>query len=300
MQAILDPSELMELESLNGLGITCGLRYDLQNIYGNIFNYRVAAVYTFNSSIYSKLLYGTSYKAPSAVQLYSNYIKVGDVIGNPNLKPEKAQTIEWVIGLQPSKTININTTTFYNIINNKVELVYPIGTISNISYGNVSKINSAGIEIEILQNIRNWMNYANISYQRSILSKEDLTKNEINQKTDLFPDIMVKMGSNLAIPKYFLNLNIEGAYISSRIASQQNSYIYDPVNFRTNRYELPAYFILDMTISSLNLKFIKNSETRLTLKANNLLNSKAAWPGYKDFDVPFMGTNFMFSLTQKF
>ena len=300
LQAILSPAEIMNSSFLEDLVITAGVRYDMHNMYDDVFNYRLAGVYTFNKSIYTKLLYGTSYKAPSAVQLYSNYITVGGVIGNPNLKPEKAQTFEWSVGMQPLKDLNLTTTAFYNIINDKVELILPYGTVSNVSYDNVAKINSAGLEVELLHNYNNWMNYANFSYQRSILTKENLTKDEIKLKTELYPDFMVKLGSNLALPKFKINLNIEGAYISPRIASQQNNYIYDPVNFRTNRYELPAYFMLDMTISSLNIRFIKQSETRFMIKINNLLNTKAAWPGYKDFDVPFMGTNINFSLTQKF
>jgi len=300
LQAILNPAEILNSSFLEDLVITAGVRYDMHNMYDDVFNYRLAGVYNFNKSIYTKLLYGTSYKAPSAVQLYSNYITVGGVIGNPNLKPEKAQTFEWSLGFQPLKDLSFTTSAFYNIINDKVELILPYGTVSNVSYDNVAKINSAGVELEILHNLKNWMNYANFSYQRSILTKENLTKDEIKLKTELYPDVMVKLGSNLALPKLKLNINIEGEYISPRIASQQNNYIYDPVNFRTNRYELPAYFMINMAISSLNLKFVKDSETRFMVKINNLLNAKAIWPGYKDFDIPFTGTHVTFSLTQKF
>jgi len=300
LQAILNPSELLNFNFLNDLAITAGVRYDMQNMYGNVFNYRLAGVYPFSKSIYTKLLYGTSYKAPSAVQLYSNYITVGGVIGYSNLKPEKAQTLEWCIGMQTSKSLNLTTALFYNIIKDKVELILPFGTVSNVSYDNVAKISSAGIEVEAQYSYKYWMNYANFSYQRSILTKENLTKDKIKLKTGLYPDVMFKFGSNLAFPKYKLNLNLEGAYISPRIASQLNNYIYDPVRFRTHRYELPAYFMLNVAISSLNLKFVKEYETRFMIKINNLLNTKAAWPGYKDFDIPIMGTNITCTLSQKF
>jgi outer membrane receptor for ferrienterochelin and colicins len=298
-QAIVNPAEIVNTSFLQKLDITAGVRYDIQNVYGDVFNYRLAGIYTFNKSIYTKLLYGTSYKAPSADQLFSNYITVGGVIGNPKLRPEKAKTIEWALGLRPIKGLSITTTAFYTTTNNKVELILPHGTISNVSYGNVAKINSAGMEFEVLHNFKNIMNYANFSYQRSILTKENLTKEQIQIKTELYPDMMLKFGSNMALSKYKLAFNLEGAFTSPRIASEQNNYIYDPVNFRTNRYELPSYFMLNAAISSLNVKLIKNSETRLMVKINNILNKKAAWPGFKDFDISFVGRNIMITITQK-
>jgi len=300
LQSILSPSEILHMHILKKLGITCGLRYDMHNIYGNVFNYRLAGVYSFSNYVYIKLLYGTSFKAPSAAQLYSNYIAVGDVIGNPDLKPERARTLELTTGIKPHKSLSITSTIFYNIINDKVELILPYGTISNVSYDNVAKITSAGAEIEAIHNYKNLMSYINFSYQRSILSKENLTGDQIKIKTELYPDVILKGGTNLAIPPAKINVNIEGQYVTNHIASQQNNYKYDAVNFRTLRYELPAYFIMNMAVSTREVKIFKNRETRLMLKANNLLNTEGAWPGFRDFDIPFGGRNIVISLTQKF
>jgi outer membrane receptor for ferrienterochelin and colicin len=298
LQMIFNAAEFFSFEYLKNLTLTAGYRFDYHNIYGDVLNYRLAAVYNLADQLSTKVMYGTSFNAPSSVQLYSNYITPGGIVGNPNLRPERAKTLEWALMGQVFNKLNFNTNIFYTEIDDKIEYLLPYGDISNITAQNVSNIYSAGIEAELNINIMNNTSYVNYSYEKSILEKSDPILETIRIKTALYPNHMIKFGNILHLPKYFLNLNIEGKYISPRIASDQNNFIYDPINYAINRYELDPYFILDFTISSTDLKIIKDSKTRLSIRIKNLLNTEYYYPGFDNYDIPGLGRAFYFTFTQ--
>ncbi len=289
MQAIYYP--------IADLGITAGLRYDDHNIYEDVVNYRIGGVYQVSDKIYTKLL---SYKAPSSSQLFSNFIVSQGVVGNPDLNPEKASTVEAAIGLQLVNNLNINVNAFYNTIDDKVELVIPDGSLSNVRPDNIAKINSAGVEVEILHNFRNLRSFVNYSFQKSIIEKDDLIRGEVKLNTDLYPSNMVKFGTNYRIPDYYLNLNLEGRWIDTRLSSEINSFIFDPVNFRVQRYKLKSYLVIDVTLSTQNISLFSGRETGVTIKSFNVFDKKFAYPGFKDFDIPGFGRSVVLNLTQHF
>ena len=284
----------------NSLGFTAGLRYDEHNIYGNVYNLRLASVYQLSGAIYLKLLYGSSYKAPSSVQLFSNYILPQGVVGNPGLKPEKAKTLEAAIGLRLGANLNLNMNAFVNRINEKVELVLPLGHQSNIQPENIARINSAGLEIEAMHNYRHLMSYANVSFQKSVSEKEHPIRGRIRLDTELFPSYMFKFGTNYRITNYHLNLNLEGRFTDSRLSSEINSFIFDPTKFRTERYELGSYFLMDFTISSNSLKLLTDKETTIAIKVYNIFDEEYSYPGFNDFDIPGFERRLIINFTQAF
>ena len=297
LQMILNPAEFFDLSFLKELTFTGGYRYDMHNIYGNVLTYRLAGVYHLSSDLSTKLMYGTSFNAPSPIQLYTNYISPGGFVGNPNLKPEKAKTLEWAIMGKLSKKINFNTNLFYTEIEDKIEYLLPYGQVSNITAGNISNIYSGGIEAEINVTQKNTNYYFNYSYQKSIIEKDNPISETIKINTALYPSHMLKFGNTFRIPDYYLNLNLEARYVSSRIASDQNNFVYDPINYATNRYKLEPYYVIDLMISSTDLEIIKNSKSRIILKIENLLDYKYYYPGFKNYDIPALGRSVYFKFT---
>ncbi|MCK5170806.1 MAG: TonB-dependent receptor, partial [Bacteroidales bacterium] len=300
MQMIFNAAEFFSINYLKNLTLTAGYRFDYHNIYGDVLNYRLAAVYHIADQLSTKLLYGTSFNAPSSVQLYSNYITPGGIVGNPDLKPERAKTLEWALMGRIFENINFNTNVFYTEVDNKIEYLLPYGEISNIRAENVSSIYSAGMEVEVNANIYNNTGYINYSYQKSIIEKTDPILQEIRINTPLYPSHILKFGDIIHLPKYFLNINIEGKYISQRIASDQNNFIYDPINYSTNRYKLDSYFIMDLSISSTDLEIFENTKTRFSLKIQNLLDTEFYYPGFDDYDIPGLGRSYYLKFTQYF
>src|SRR5439155_18626692 len=91
------------LQALTTLGesfsAVAGVRVDYHNIYGINPSFRAGLVYAPPSRPLSvKLLYGSSFKAPSAEQLYTRPTASGDLLGNPQLKAQTAHTLELAAG----------------------------------------------------------------------------------------------------------------------------------------------------------------------------------------------------------
>lgn len=297
-QSIISMGELLQSDDLTNLEFTAGIRYDIHNIYGNTFNYRLAAVYGISPSLFTKVLYGTSFKAPASTQLYTTILKQNGVIGNPNLKPEEAQTFEVVIGAKLTDGINIDVNGFYNIVDNKVEFVKSPDNVSNIMPENISQTHSYGIENSIIYQNRYMKNHLNISYQESIVQKDDPVEGNIEEETSLFPQFMVKFGTNLLWRAAFLSFYVEGAWISSRLSSNQNTYFYDPVD--KTPYELSDYFVFNACLSTIGFKPFGKNKTQISFNCKNILNQEFYYPGFRKFDIPGQKRTFILKISQYF
>jgi len=292
------PFKVIKFAPFQNFSLSGAIRQDFQNIYGRNTSFRYGLIMPVNNNLYFKLLYGNSYKEPASVQLYTNAIYTMGIIGNDQLKVEKAESYEFVTGLIINDNISIIISPFYSKITDKVEIV---PHFSNMRATNIANINCKGAETELQLFSKNISTYLNISYQKSLISEPDaFNPSKIIQKqVRLFPKLMIKTGINIPIRKIKTNINIEGKYIDKIIASPQNLQVYDPV-FLTEEYTLPSYFICDLTISSIQLYVIKQKETTLQLRISNILNNQYFMPGFKDYDIYGYSRAFQFKLIQKF
>lgn len=79
---------------------TGGVRNDRYSDFGNTVNPRMALVWATSYNLTSKLLYGSAFRAPSFSELYVKNNPV--TLGNPQLKPEKIQTLELAFDYRPA------------------------------------------------------------------------------------------------------------------------------------------------------------------------------------------------------
>ncbi len=313
VQSILHPASLLQNGGLlENFSFTSGLRFDKHSVYGDEITYRAALVYKFTEKVYTKLLFGTSFKAPSSSQLYTNFIKTDGVIGNPDLEPEKAKIIDLQVAGQVTSHVFFNVDLFTSKTKNKVELGTPLGSseATNVRALNLSEISSWGFEGELMFNIARFSTYFNYAYQKSEIAKSrvDEPASIYDAKTNLYPAHMVKFGVNRKFPSVHLNINLEGRHIDSRIASEENTIALDRITYLTfynayldNRYGLDYYTVFDFMISTLNLKLFGDMETEFIFKVYNALDEKYAFPGYSgDFDIPGLERSFSFSLVQHY
>lgn len=288
---------ILNLGFVEKLSITSGIRYDNHSVYGDATNYRAGLVYKFTDKIYSKLLYGTSFKAPSSIQLYTNFLKIGGVIGNPDLEPEKASIIDFQLAGQIGDNMMVSVDAYKNNTENKVELGVPQGSATdNIRALNLATIKSMGIEGEAIMSISKIKLHANYSFQQSTITTTKTIEpdKEYEMDINLYPQHMIKYGINAKIPKAFLSMNLQGRYIGSRIASSFNTrqadnitYITDYEEYLKNRYQLDAYMLIDLVISTYNLNISGENEIQILCKIYNILDQEHAYPGFRfDYDIP--------------
>ncbi|RLD63779.1 MAG: hypothetical protein DRJ01_02810 [Bacteroidetes bacterium] len=274
---------------ISKINLIAGLRFDNHNIYGNVINYRIGSVFQLPNNRYFKLLYGTSFKAPAAEQLYTSNLIAGGVYGNPDLLPEKAKTGEVLFSVINKKNITIILNSFYSVIDDKVEIGQVVGHSAPI---NASKINSYGLEGELQWKIDNLSGYSNVSYQHTEKDDDNLTNDE--NRISLTPELIISNNFYYSIPNYHLAFAISHKYIDNCKASELN------IIYKGEIYYLDSYNKIDLNISTVNLKLINKKETVFSAKINNLFNTEYAMPGFRGIDIPSLGRNYSLKIVQMF
>jgi len=90
--------------------LTAGIRYDNYSDFGNTFNPRTALVWETRYDLTTKLMYGSAFRAPSFLELYSANNPANR--GNPNLKPETMDTVELAFDYRPSDKLHMGLNIF--------------------------------------------------------------------------------------------------------------------------------------------------------------------------------------------
>ena len=80
--------------------LNIGVRYDHNSIYGGTINPRISAIYRFAEQGAIKALYGQAFQEPAPIQLYGGW---QGRLANPDLDPEKVQTVELIAMYQTGR-----------------------------------------------------------------------------------------------------------------------------------------------------------------------------------------------------
>ncbi len=268
--------------------LTVGLRYDDHNIYGNTLNSRVGIVYEFKDRRYWKILYGTSFKAPAPFQLFAKPLKSGGIVGNPDLRPEEARTFEGAIGFVNTEHLSGSVNAFLSVVHEKVEFIYHRG---NLVAQNLGDLESRGIELELRCKVGHLLGCTHLSYQKT----EMASGQSGNENLGLYPDWIWYFSLGYTVPAYYLNINLQQRYVGERVASQSNA-----AENPEGAYNLDAYGICTLTLSTEGLSLAGSKETILSLKVDNVADKRYAEPGYNGIDFPSLGRRFVFGITQQF
>ena len=105
-----------EIDLLNWLTATFGLRYDDHSVYGSELNPRSALLIRYREKTGLRLLYGTSFRAPTMNDLYWYEDWGGGIgmFGNPDLEPERSKSYELGIEHRFSKKLLGRVSLFRN------------------------------------------------------------------------------------------------------------------------------------------------------------------------------------------
>ncbi len=126
---------------------TAGIRYDWYSDFDSAFNPRLALVWNTTPRFTSKLLYGSAFRAPSFVEMYTPLSRIE--VGNPHLKAESSQTWELVFDYRTSRDLNLTLNLFNYKINDKIQrnlIKFADRTI--YTYDNVGTLKGRGFELE--------------------------------------------------------------------------------------------------------------------------------------------------------
>lgn len=283
------------------VGITLGVRHDWNDRFGGSFNPRFALVVQPLPSVYIKGIYGTSFVPPTPVQLYAVPLRFdGGVLGNDQLKNQRARTAELQVGYKAKDSLDVALNGFYTVIDDRIEFE-AVG--NQMRARNLTTSHSRGLEMSATLNRQPVFARLGASYQ--------LTRSDVPSPTPLwwnrlyspsgpggdrsldFPAFMASATVGVTLPRYHLQSAVTGRAVSSRKASAANSYV------AGTTYLLDPYYLIDLNISTLELRPIGNRLTTISLHVNNVLGRKYSEPGYLGADIPSLGTAVFLNLTQE-
>jgi outer membrane receptor protein involved in Fe transport len=149
--------------------LTLGLRHDWYSDFNSTTNPRAGLVWQINPRLAAKLLYGTAFRAPSFVEMYTP--RNVALVGNPNLQAETNATWELGWDYRASEKLNLTLNLFNYEISDKIQrrLVTEASATSGAiyTYDNIGTLKGQGFELESRWKINNKSSLlANFAYAK--------------------------------------------------------------------------------------------------------------------------------------
>jgi outer membrane receptor protein involved in Fe transport len=200
-----------EISIRDDLILNAGVRYDHLSYSSDAINPRLALIYKPWDNTSFKLLYGTSFRAPSPYELnYTDPLQ----IASPNLSPEKIKTYEGIIEYQPDRTLRLTAVGFHYELKNLIQLkkVDENNTADDAKNQNINTgINKAwGAEFEV-EKLWDYGSRLRASYTWTNAYDASNNVQLINSPSNLF-----KLNFSTPIFDNWLRTGIEAQYTDSR------------------------------------------------------------------------------------
>jgi iron complex outermembrane receptor protein len=265
-------------------GVTANARRDSHSIFGDSTNWRLALVGNLTPALAWKLLQGTSYKAPTAAQLYAQPLYAGEVLGNLALRPETSRSTEAALQWQASPDLALSLNAYRLTVRAKTELL-PVG--ANLQPQNSGRQQGKGAEAEATWQVgaqrwrAQWAWADTDDHFQPRLQPLQVTP------TASYPRLVARISWQYLHPAWG-QVALAARHVSPRRSSKVNS----QENF-LRPYQLASYATLD---ASWNHAF---GPHQLALRLANLLDRRYAEPGYGGVDLPAPGRSAAFSYTYR-
>jgi outer membrane receptor protein involved in Fe transport len=274
---------------------TAGARVDVHSVYGAEVSPRLAIVLAPEDERYHlKLMFGSSFKAPSAEQLYTSPVRTFDIEGNPNLDEQTARTIELASGYELGEIGTFAVTGFATQIRGRVEYLQE-GLF--LSAQNSLDEWYAGAEVELRLvpyagvDIQLALAHARLVGRRGDERRVVIPAAEVDQP--LYPELQLHLQTSYeSRVRTHPGGYIRFSYVGARAASEQNAALAGAP------YALPAYVIVDLA-ATMRERFFGVRETRIGIEVENLFDERFVDPGFGGVDLPSLGRSFFLTFAQE-
>jgi iron complex outermembrane receptor protein len=182
-----------EYTVLPGLIFDAGLRHDIEPLSGGVTSPRLALIYAPDPSRSLKLLYGSSYRAPSAWEQFASQANVQEP--NLDLKPERIRTAEIVLEQTIRNHLRLTAAAFQYRISDLIDET-PDPSSGLLQFRNVGRVQSRGAQFEAEQA---WDNGARLRASYSYQLAQDLNARDSGTDSLL-----------LDSPRHLAKLNLTG------------------------------------------------------------------------------------------
>jgi iron complex outermembrane receptor protein len=275
------------------LKLTGGVRADRHSVYGLQTTGRLGLVSRLRRTLVTKLLFGSAFKAPSPYLLYAMPLRPGDVVGNRDLKPQRIYTTEFQASWKPVPFFGITSSVSYNWLLDKAEF-----TLQDINQTARNVASQRALSWETRVDVRRGdqlVAYASFDLVDSWrdLGQEGYAASLIGTKNVVYPPWIVRWGVNAALQASAdlpMSVGVEGMVVAPRRAADTS------IVEHGGDFYLPAYGMLDVFVTTGDLYLIRGQETRIALRARNLLDARGPDPGPSGFEYPLTPREVMLEL----
>ncbi|MFC1705369.1 TonB-dependent receptor plug domain-containing protein [Planctomycetota bacterium] len=284
---------------LDDLTITLGLRYDDNSTYGSQVNGRAGLVYTFVDELSLKLLFGSSFQAPTPELLFGSLSQQGDILGNPGLDPQNALSWEAWLGYHTNR-FRASVNGFFNKIDDLAAFAR-IG--NNLRAENLVDLESYGFEAESEARLYEGDNEdvlalnASLCYQRTLQTDRDRrspTNLFPTREKDLFPQWVIRFGTKYKLPILPLTLSLDNTWVDDRLASASNTAI------NAAPYVLDDYLLSTVTLATTTMEFsthgfrlLRAYNLSAMLQVVDVFDEQPIHPGFNGIDYPSLGRRYV-------
>jgi outer membrane cobalamin receptor len=242
---------------LRKTSFTLGLRYDINNYYGNPISPRIAVVSQPTDKFTFKLMFGRAFRAPTNTEIIQ-------APTNFQLKTEKINTYEVNLLYQFSPNFHAQLNGFRNELTDVIFLTL-LGNLQQDK--NPGKITVNGLEAKLDMNFtKSFSGFLNFTYQDGV-SKNLVSGNSIT--TPNIARLKSNFGINLYVKELF-TLALTNNWVGSRQVVSSNPY--GPV---------AGYFLTNCTLGT--ERFFKN-RVSASIAVQNIFNVKWLDPGFRSAD----------------
>ena len=266
----------------DALGVTGGLRFDHHNVYGDQLSRRVGVVSSPTPHLHLKLLHGSAFKAPSPLLLYAVPSAPGDVIGNPQLKPQYVNTFELQVGYDPTAWLSLSTDVAYSILDDKTEF---IEQEINVAARNVARATTVSSESLVEVRPRDWLHgYLSFELQRTTqrTGQQGYPAQVLGTEGSIYPRLMLHAGVAAQPPRSPVRAAVQASYVGRRRASENN------ILLNGSPYWLPSYVLLEAKLATRGFHILRDpaQEISFAVSGKNLLGAAGPNPGFSGVDYP--------------
>ncbi len=279
----------------DGLSGIAGLRLDDHNIYGLNPSGRLGAVYAPGEGALSlKLLYGSSFKAPSAEQLFGQPLALGGIQGNDKLQAQVAQNGDLAVAYRlPHGLGEVELNGYLTNIAGGVEYV-PVGLYLVAENQQTEWVSGAEMasRLQLVRSLRLDLR-ASLAKTLSIQQVGGITglPQILNP---LFPELQLHAIANYTLPWWGLHVVGEVSYIGERQASLSNTLL------AGSPYTLPQYIYTALALTTMGRRIFPDVDSSIALRVTNVIAQPWAEPGFGGTDVPSQGIVAMLTWVQGF
>lgn len=269
-----------------------GYRYDEHSHSGEQSSFRLGLVGELPKERVLKLLLGSAYQAPSPELLFREAVQGGDIVGNPDLTAQQAQTAELSL-LLPFAYLHVTSTLFWTEVS---DLVIYDSNISNFFARNSTDSSTYGAELELRYRQAQWQAYWNASWQ-SVSLEDDLQNLFVLQERQhgsLYPRFNSNFGVSYEWVQPHILLSLDNRYVGKRPASTQN------VVLAQRFYELEDYLDTTLTLSTQAFSMQPDKLGTLSFQVRDLWDVGYVNPGFGGVDIPSLGRQYWLSFAQRF